>query len=182
VDRIELRVNGLVVYESGTVPPPPPPPPVDPVKPEPAKPVVPAGPNPFIAWRAQGLELDYISMWRLNRALSPEEEEQAYAAGYPRPNAPAGGPGVNRDTFVLSSDNGFLVHPHVNPGDPNTFYFPQGSGKHLRIFGVGGDEIHTVNGKPYDSGFIPAPYGGAITLSVTGVGTGGRIWLGVQLV
>ncbi len=78
-------------------PPEPPPPPPDPSPKPPSPPTEPAptGPNPFVAWRAQGYDLVYIQMWLLHRGLTAEELAQARAAGYDASPSPGtGAPGA----------------------------------------------------------------------------------------
>jgi hypothetical protein len=178
VEKIELRINGVVVYESGAVPPPPPVEPKPPVEPPLDT------PNPFIAWRAQGLDLDYIAMWRLGHGLSAEELEQAYEAGYPRPGTPSagGGGGDPRMGFVLNDLNGLHAYEYLAPDIRYTFHFPEGRGRLVDIFPNSGHEITHVNGEYHPSGVRLPAVGSSITFSVNGHGTNDRIWTSVKLV
>lgn len=171
---------------------PPRPPVVDPQPPKPVEPTPPvtptepAKPNPFVAWREQGLSLVEVSMWRLGRGLTAAELEQAYVAGYQRPSAPAGGPAApSRESFELTPENGYLVHPTVAAGVPHAFRIqPGSSGRVIRVFGVSGDEVNEVNGMrviggadlPYD------PAAAEVVITANGVGRNpGTLRLGVQL-
>lgn len=60
------------------------PPTVTPTTPPATVPSTPAGPNPFIAWKAEGLELYDIIRFRLGHTLTAAEWDLAAAAGYPR--------------------------------------------------------------------------------------------------
>lgn len=177
-DRVELRVNGLVVYESGAVVPPKP---VEPPKPVP--PVVvspPAGFNPFIAWRDNGGDLVAYVMWRNNGLpLSPAQLEQAYVAGYPRPAPPPGGGGGDRAGFYVSYDNSPRVNILQND-QPYTFTFERG-GK-VRIFPAAGSQLNKVNGQNVIGGLDIDHYSGApLVVTVEGVGAYGPPEVAVQL-
>lgn len=91
-DRIESKLDRVLELLAAPKPPAPAPAP-DPAPPKPIEPAPPAPDNPFVAWRAQGLSLVDISVWKLHRGLTDAELEQAYAAGYPRPSPRQGAAG-----------------------------------------------------------------------------------------
>lgn len=68
MSHVVLAVDGVTVYDSAPV--------------TAVTPIPPAAPNPFIEWKAEGLDLVQISMWKLGRGLTPAELAQAQAAGY----------------------------------------------------------------------------------------------------
>lgn len=91
------------------------------------------------------------------------------------------GPAVDRSGFQLKAENGYLVHPEVISGLTYEFTFPP-VGKTLRIFGVGGDQLTRINYETMSQAAIQAPESGILHLMVEGVGRGGKIRVGVQLV
>lgn len=169
-DRYELYRNGSKVFDSHPSVTPEPPKPVDPVKPpEPTKPAEP-GANPFIEWRAQGLEIGYIQMWK-RRGLTPEDMELAYAAGYPRPVPGSTMPSVtvgDRSGYTLNDGNGWLVYNPMNNDQPYTFYFAK-SGT-IRVFGVSGTEVTKVNGQNVIGGLDIPNQSGSIVITVESIG------------
>ncbi len=79
-EKLDLILEGVRAIQTALaikpMPDPVPDPKPDPV-PEPPK------PNPFIAWKEEGLSLYHIMTWVLKgRGLTDEEKEQAAAAGY----------------------------------------------------------------------------------------------------
>lgn len=76
-------------------------PPVVPIVPPVVVPPVVAGHNPFIAWKAEGLSMETIILWRFGRALTAAEWDLAVAAGYPREN------GLQRTTGPSGFPSGF---------------------------------------------------------------------------
>lgn len=121
-----------------------------PVPPKPVEPAIPAAPveatpNPFVAWREQGISLLDIQMWRLGRGLTPAELEQAYRAGYPRPGGPSGDPGpgagVDPRGFDLGAGGGTVLQHTVAAGQPLSVSFTVAAGggpAELWVFGVSG--------------------------------------------
>jgi hypothetical protein len=160
-----------------------PPVPVEPVEP-PTEPV----------YVVNGLDLRTVNGWtqaqveiRVGRPLTPEETAIALEAGMipygevtpPAPVDPTV-PNVPISGFVLSA-TGQMVTNFLTQGVSYIYTFP-GPGANYRVVPVSGDEIHTVNGAPYDSGFIPIPESRSVTLVVTGVGRNPPVlYVGVQL-
>jgi hypothetical protein len=175
LDRIERKVDLLLGRQCVAPPAPPtlppvvvpPGPPQPPTKP--AEPPPPAGPNPFIAWRAQGSTLlDYV-IWRNGGAdLSPAQLEQAYAAGYPRPGAPAGGlpgepGGVNPAGFDLGAGGGTVLRHEVGAGQAVTFTFTvvAGGSPDLTVFGISGSSFRRfTDSGPGFAGRVTTPLDG----------------------
>jgi len=122
-------------------------------------------------------------MRKMGRALSESEEAYARDNGvfYKEDPKPIEG-GFDRSGFDLTPENGLMVHPTVTPGVPYTFTFPRNTGGTIRVFGVGGDQINKVNGRGVIKDTSLPAVGGAISLTVEGVGLNGQIRLGVQLV
>lgn len=98
--------GNAVVTCAGTVVVTPPPPPID------------TGPNPFVAWKAEGLTLYDIIRFRLGHGLSAAEWDQAAAAGYPRENALQRGEAYDYRGFDLSPPrgNGLFVRNELAGG------------------------------------------------------------------
>lgn len=132
--------------------------------------------------RQFGRITDFELVQRMGRGLS--EAEQAYAVSqgvvWREAPKPTGTP-VDRSGFELNQGNGYLVHPEVVPGQAYTFTYPQGVGRLVRVFPVGGDQIDKVNGEVVIGGKDFPAGNGTIHLTVEGVGRNGKIRLGVQL-
>lgn len=179
--RIEATVNEIlerVKALQGVKPVDPGPiKPVDPAPP--TTPVDPAKPNPFIAWREQGLSLVDVAVWRLGRGLTDAELEQAYAAGYPRGGAPAGGSGGSRNGFHVTVENSPRVNVLQN-GQPYTFLLAHPGT--VRVFGVSGTQLNRVNGRDVIGGDDIQVAGTTVVLTVEGIGAFGPPEVGVQLV
>jgi hypothetical protein len=110
-------------------------------------------------------------------------KEWARVNGKPDPfYVPDTGPAVDRSGFVLTKENGYHVHPHVQPGQPYTFLFPEGVAPGIEVFPVGGDEITHVNGEHRPGGRKFPAKGGMLEVRVDGNGRNGQIWLGVKLI
>jgi len=143
-DRIEQKLDAVLEALKAAPPKPPAPPvvvtpptpPTTPVDPPP-----PAGPNPFIAWRAQGYDLVGIQVFILRRPLTPAEVEQAYAAGYPRPDAPTGNGGPAQGAANDLSD-GAVKHFGLSAGEALTVTFNR-SGT-VRVIGASGTQIRSL--------------------------------------
>jgi hypothetical protein len=100
-------------FISGITMPKPPDPPPDPTP----------SPNPFIGWKAEGLTLYDIVLWRLHRGLTAAEWDQAVAAGYPREDgARTEGPSGFPSGFDLTgTERGTGVRNPLQPGNAYTF-------------------------------------------------------------
>ena len=173
--KIELRVNGVVVYEAGD----PPPGPVGPVEPPPPPPAPPSGPNPFIAWRAAGNDLvQYVMLRNGGIALTPAQMELAYAAGYPRPEATGGSTGLRAGPgFYVSYENSPRINV-LNNGQGYGFTFER-AGK-VRVFAAAGSQLREINGQAIDDWWFEHD-GSPLTITVQGVGAYGPPEVAVQL-
>jgi hypothetical protein len=112
LDRILARLG----EPADPVVPTPPAPPTPPV---PTPPVPPSGPNPFVAWKAEGLSLYDVILYKLHHGLSEREWEQAVAAGYAseaglRPSG--GGPAMPTGNDLTGTERGGGVRNILNAG------------------------------------------------------------------
>lgn len=167
--RIEAKLDQLLELVRGLKPATVDPQPPKPVDPGPPAPTEPAKPNPFVEWRAQGLDLVEIQLWRLGRGLTADELEQAYAAGYPRPGAPPASPGGGAGPTFDPRGNDFgatsgnrLDHT-VAAGQQTTVRFtvPAGGAKvELWVYGLAGGYFYEITDTgPGFAGRVSRPFG-----------------------
>lgn len=97
-----------------------------------------AGPNPFVAWKAEGLTMYEIILWRLKRSPYPSEWDQAVAAGYIRPEGIQRTPGVDRTGFDLTgTEGGGLKRNELRAGQVYLYkYVPDFTGAAYWVFEV----------------------------------------------
>jgi hypothetical protein len=126
VSLLTLIFDGKVLF-TGTVTPTnttQPPGPADPPPPPPPPP--PTGDNPFVAWKAEGLTLYDVILYRLHHGLSEREWEQAVAAGYAseaglRPTG--GGPAMPEGTDLTGTEGGGGRRNNFQANAARTFTF-----------------------------------------------------------
>lgn len=168
-ERIEQKLDRIL--ELLKAPTTPVIPPVVTKPPEPPPPDVPAAANPFTDWCAQGLSLVDIAVWKLQRALTPQEVKQALAAGCGGPgnaasnggpSAPAGNP--DPSGFDLGTGGGTVLVHQVAAGQPVTFTFTipdPGRVPELFVFGVSGSRFESfTDSGPGFSGRVTRPNDG----------------------
>lgn len=159
----------------------------EPRKPEPASASSPSLPTSPAQVPGNVTEVSTEAQWEAyrnsfvptTRAFIPTWERKLEIERQIAENARSGA-GPDRSGFVLNAANGYLVHPPVIPGKTYRFVL-DGPGNTVRVFGVGGDQLTHINGQLVSDGHIPRS-GDTIDLTVNGIGLGGKIRLGVQLV
>lgn len=137
----KIEANGAMLREilvrMGAAPPHPPTDPVAPIGPP-----LPIGPNPFVAWKAEGLSLLDVILFRLHRGMSPAEWDQAVAAGYPRDNGlqPVGS--NDKSGFDLSGkDDGDFVRNVLTRGIGYSFTWRPHTGAQEGYFQLVSDAV-----------------------------------------
>jgi hypothetical protein len=122
----------------------------------------------FLKTRVSVVSIEDV-MVRLGFGLTPEEVAFAVRNGaVERQSAPVV-PGVDRESFNLTAENGFLVHPKTESGKTYGFTFPKSTGL-LRVLSYSGSQITKVNGEAVIGGKDFEVSSGSILLTVEFIG------------
>jgi hypothetical protein len=122
----------------------------------------------FLKTRVSVVSVEDVMM-RLGFGLTPEEVAFAVRNGaVERQSAPVVA-GVDRESFNLTAENGFLVHPKTESGKTYGFTFPKSTGL-LRVLSYSGSQITKVNGEAVIGGKDFEVSSGSILLTVEFVG------------
>jgi hypothetical protein len=122
----------------------------------------------FLKTRVSVVSVEDVMM-RLGFGLTPEEVAFAVRNGaVERQSAPVVA-GVDRESFNLTAENGFLVHPKTESGKTYGFTFPKSTGL-LRVLSYSGSQITKVNGEPVIGGKDFEVSSGSILLTVEFIG------------
>ena len=146
--------------------------------------------NPFIAWKRDGWTISDIYRWKQGQgqsaSFSPEEMDQARAAGYLVDAKPVEG-SIDRSGFDLGEGMGLYRDNAIPDNEDRTFTYtirPGMKETQIIVFGLSGTQLNWVRDGYYEGGVIsrhvqnvpniPGPH--SYTVQVRSIG--GRI--GVQ--